>query len=215
LKPYTDITDPRVVKALAHPVRIQVLALLTDRVASPNELSREIGVPLGSVSYHVRRLVGLGFLELVRKTPRRGAIEHYYTAIVTPCITDAAWGQAPSIVKRVMVSAGLDHVARHVNAAAAAGGFDEAEAHLSRTPVTVDREGWRALASELEAMSERVEEIEAESAARLSCADAEDGTAATVVMMLFASAPAGAAAVDPADADVHHRQRRPARELHA
>jgi DNA-binding transcriptional ArsR family regulator len=224
LKPYADITDPRVVKALAHPVRAQVLAMLGDRVASPNELSRELGVALGSVSYHVRRLVSLGFLELVRKTPRRGAIEHYYTAIHRPRITDAAWGEVPPIVKRAMVSANLDHVARHVNAAAVAGGFDPADAHLTRTPLIVDPEGWRTLADELEAMHERVQEIAAESAARLADAEDQDGTEATVVMMLFSSVPtdavgaaamAAAADADPTDAGVHHHRRREARELHA
>ncbi|MCA1689212.1 MAG: hypothetical protein LC720_01825, partial [Actinobacteria bacterium] len=110
----------------------------------------------------------------------------------------------------------LDHVARHVNAAAVAGGFDPADAHLTRTPLVVDPEGWRTLAGELEAMHERVQEIAAQSAARLGDADDQDATEATVVMMLFSSPPAGAAAADPADAGVHHHERRPAaRGLHA
>jgi len=56
MKPITDIDDPRLVKALAHPLRIQILNLLRDRVASPSELADEIGAPLGNVSYHVRFL---------------------------------------------------------------------------------------------------------------------------------------------------------------
>jgi hypothetical protein len=86
----------------------------------------------------------------------------------------------------------------------------------------VDPEGWRTLADELEAMHERVQEIAAESAARLADADDQDGTEATVVMMLFSSVPtdaagaaAMAAAADPTDAGVHHHRRREARELHA
>jgi DNA-binding transcriptional ArsR family regulator len=211
LKPYADITDPRVVKALAHPIRTQILGALDDRIASPNELSRELGVPLGSVSYHVHRLVALGFLKLVKKTPRRGAIEHYYTAVGRPQITDAAWGEVSPIVKRAMVSASLEHVAVHVNAAAAAGGFDIANAHLTRTAVRLDEEGWNALAKELEATCARVDQIAAESAERLDSSEASTALEATAVLMLFRSAPVGAPA-DPA-ASQHRPGRRPAKAL--
>jgi DNA-binding transcriptional ArsR family regulator len=48
--------------------------------ASPAELATAFGMPLGSVSYHVRRLHTLGYLRLVKQTQRRGAIEHHYAA---------------------------------------------------------------------------------------------------------------------------------------
>ena len=65
------------VKAFAHPLRLEILRALGSR-ASPTELSRRLGAPLGSVSYHVRVLAELGALQLVEQLPRRGAIEHYY-----------------------------------------------------------------------------------------------------------------------------------------
>jgi len=204
MKAYTDITDPRVVKALAHPIRAQILGALEDRVASPNQLSRELGVSLGSISYHVHRLVDLGFLKLVKRIPRRGAIEHYYTVIVRPRITDAAWGEVPPIVKRAMIGATLEKVAGHVNAAADTGGFDVVDAHLTRNLLTVDDAGWKALARELEALSDRFAQIAQESAARL---DGAEGVDATVVLMLFESAPAGAPPA-PAAAGLHDRQSR-------
>ncbi|MGI8802576.1 MAG: ArsR/SmtB family transcription factor [Solirubrobacteraceae bacterium] len=199
------------VKALAHPIRAQVLGVLQDRVASPNELSRELGVSLGSVSYHVHRLVALGFLKLVKKTPRRGAIEHYYTAIARPRVTDEAWGEVPPIVKEAAVSAALDHLARHVNAAAGADGFNHPDAHLTRTPISVDAEGWKALSGELEAVTKRVRAIAAESAARLAEAEAEPGgeIAASVVLMLFETAPDRLPAL-PAPVAAHHATAREA-----
>jgi DNA-binding transcriptional ArsR family regulator len=186
VKPYADVTDSRVVKALAHPLRAQILAALEDRVASPNELSQELGGDLGSVSYHVRRLVHLGFLKQVRQTPRRGAIEHYYTAIARPRITDAAWANVPTIVKRAMVDATLESVGRYVAAAAGTGGFDVADAHLTRSPITVDAQGWSELASELERLTARVVEIQRESAERLAESEGPE-TQASVVLMLFDS----------------------------
>jgi DNA-binding transcriptional ArsR family regulator len=189
MKPYADVTDSRVVKALAHPLRVQILVALEERVASPNELSREFGVDLGSVSYHVRRLVHLGFITQVSQAPRRGAIEHYYTALARARVTDTAWANVPTIVKRALVDAGLETVGRQVTAAAAAGGFDVADAHLTRSPITVDDQGWRELAAELEALTGRVQAIQRESAERLSATGAAE-TDATVVLMLFNSAPA-------------------------
>ncbi|MBV9212474.1 MAG: hypothetical protein JOZ25_02385, partial [Actinobacteria bacterium] len=34
-----DITDPRIAKAYAHPLRIHILGMLDDRVASPSEIA--------------------------------------------------------------------------------------------------------------------------------------------------------------------------------
>ena len=64
------------VKALAHPLRLEILRRLGER-ASPTELARQMGASLGSVSYHVRVLADLGALRLVDQAARRGAIEHY------------------------------------------------------------------------------------------------------------------------------------------
>src|SRR5436309_4444609 len=72
IKPLSHVTDPRVVKALAHPVRVRILSALERRQASPNELDAELGVPLGTVSYHVRRLADVGLIKLVEEARRRG-----------------------------------------------------------------------------------------------------------------------------------------------
>jgi len=192
MKPYSDITDPRLIKALAHPLRIRILAILEEReMASPNELSELLGVSLGVMSYHVRRLHALGFLELVKRTPRRGAIEHHYRAKARPVVTDEGWAETPAIVKRAMVGASLEQVTGYVNRAAARGGFDRADAHLSRRAMTLDEQGWRDLAGELESLMSKLEQIEAESAQRMRAAGDEHGETALqsgVVLMLFEAA---------------------------
>ena len=84
------------VKAFAHPLRLEILRALGSQ-ASPTELSRRLGAPLGSVSYHVRVLADIGALELVDQRPRRGAIEHYYALapglrmeVLSPALDDRA-----------------------------------------------------------------------------------------------------------------------------
>jgi DNA-binding transcriptional ArsR family regulator len=185
MKPNRDITDPTVAKALAHPLRTRILAALEDRTASPSELAGELDASLGVVSYHVRRLTALGFVKLVRRVPRRGAVEHYYTAISRPRITNEAWGAAPAFVKQAMLSAALEQIGASVNSAASLGGFDAPEVHLSRSPVTVDDQGWHALGRELDDLTDRIRQIEAESLERLGPAGHNGHRNASVVLMLF------------------------------
>ena len=141
MKPFQDITDPSVAKALAHPLRSQILTALEERTASPSQLAAELDVPLGVLSYHVRRLTGLGFLKLVKRVPRRGAVEHYYAATSKPRITDQAWGAMPSGVKDAMLSTSLGSLGAHLGEAAAAGGFDPPEARLIRQRFRLDAQG--------------------------------------------------------------------------
>ena len=190
MKPYQDITDPTVAKALAHPLRTRILAALADRTASPSELAAELDVPLGVLSYHVRRLTALGFLKLVKRVPRRGAVEHYYTATVRPRISDEAWGATPAVVKRASLDAALTQIGSDVGTAAAAGGFDVSDARVSRLGVVVDEQGWLELAHELNDVAERIGKIEADSRARMTAAGTGDQRTAAVVLMLFAPGPA-------------------------
>jgi DNA-binding transcriptional ArsR family regulator len=204
LKRYQDITDPSVAKALAHPLRTRILATLEGRMASPSEIADELGAPLGVVSYHVRRLHALRFLKLVKRVPRRGAIEHYYTTVAGPHITNDAWRSTPTLVKHATIATALEQIGSHASAAVSLGGFDQGESHVSRTPVTVDEKGWKALARELDALLVRIERIEAESQKRLERNDHQDEQRATVALMLF-NPPAEP---PPADSAAHEPSRR-------
>ena len=189
MKAITDINDPRLVKALAHPLRVQILAVLQDRTASPSDLAEELGAPLGNVSYHVRILAKLGLLKLVRKRQRRGAIEHMYQANGRVRVSDRAWGQVPGIVKEAMVDATLDQVGRYVEQSAAMGGFERPEAHLSRQPMRLDAQGWKELSTAIAALLDQANAIEAESQERLDSRNHDGEFEAGLVMMLFEGGP--------------------------
>lgn len=203
MTPWHDITDPDLAKALAHPLRTRILAALEGRTASPSELADELGASLGVVSYHVRRLEALGFLKLVKHEPRRGAVEHYYSTTGRPRITNAAWGKLPAIVKDASIKAAVDQIGAYVAAGAAEGGFNAADAHITRNPVTVDSKGWHALARELDNLVDRIGKIEAASKQRLARAEHADEQEATVVLMLFHTP----TEVSEPTAPSHHRKR--------
>ncbi|MEA2308452.1 MAG: hypothetical protein QOG86_929 [Thermoleophilaceae bacterium] len=201
-----DITDPRIAKAYAHPLRIHILSMLDDRVASPSEIAGELDAPLTHVSYHVRQLASLGLIKLVRTTPRRGAVEHHYTAQIRPKITDDTWGRTPEIVKKNIVSGWVQQLGAHVNAGAEEGGFEREEAHMTRSAYTLDDKGWKAISRELLRALEKVEKLGAEASERVK-KDPESGFRATTVIMHF-EGPATDAGL-PADAGIRrHKKRR-------
>jgi DNA-binding transcriptional ArsR family regulator len=188
-----EIDDPRYVRALSHPLRVRILSALEERTASPVQLAQSLEASLGVVSYHVRTLHRLGLIDLVGETPRRGAVEHHYRAKPRPAVTADAWERAPALTKQALLGATLQQVHDHAVAAAAAGGFDGAEAHLSRRHVTVDRKGLAHLARAFARLLEQIERIETASAERLErTADGEEPIRAGVVAMLFEAERAGA-----------------------
>jgi DNA-binding transcriptional ArsR family regulator len=194
LKPITDIDDPRYVKALAHPLRIRILAMLADRSASPVQLSSQLDATLGTVAYHVRTLHNLGLVELVDTRQRRGATEHYYRAREHPRFPDDAWAGLAPVAKQRMLSAMLQQIGQYVTASAAAGGFDRGEAHMSRRSLHLDDRGFEELAAATRTWLEAAEKIGAAAAERLSKNHAGgDGADAAVdtglVVMLFEGRP--------------------------
>lgn len=205
----TEIDDPRLVKGLAHPLRIHILRVLETRVASPSEIAEEIGAPLGNVSYHVRFLARVGLIELTSTKPRRGAVEHYYRAVGRVSVTDQAWAQVPDVVKNGVISATLDQAGRVIGAAASSGGFERSDAVVARREMLLDEKGFAELAAELNGLLERIKEIEKGSAERLGTApeDANGELDAGLVMMLFESGEAQL----PVQRDGRSRSRRPAK----
>jgi DNA-binding transcriptional ArsR family regulator len=158
--------DRRLVRAISHPIRHRVLVALTERVASPKELAAELGEPLGNVSYHTRVLAQMGAIELVKTEQRRGALEHYYRAIMRPYFDDATWAQIPVSTRRALFDQDLDHLWNDVVEAAKSGGLDHPRAHVSWTALDLDEQGVNDLADLLGATLERALEIQAETAGR-------------------------------------------------
>jgi DNA-binding transcriptional ArsR family regulator len=185
MKPDRNISDPKLAKALAHPLRVAILGILEDRTASPSEIAEELDASLGLVSYHVRVLSRFGLAKLVETRPRRGALEHYYRAESRPVITTDAWAKVPRIVKDATVRASLAQLSDQVNRAAESGGFDRANSHLSRSPMILDERGWNELATKFDRLLSDCERVATASAKRLAANDHAGELRAVGVLMLF------------------------------
>jgi len=212
MKPITNIDDPRYVKALSHPLRVRILALLDERAASPVELAGWLGATLGTVAYHVRTLERMGLIELVRETRVRGAVEHHYRAKERPSVSDEAWAAVPPIVKQAAVSASLETIGAYTRAASAAGGFDQSKSHLTRTALHLDARGFNDLSRACLRILAQVDRIEDAAKERLELnPHAGETKDIALVMMLFEEARLTAEHPDdPATATRHrHRHRLP------
>jgi DNA-binding transcriptional ArsR family regulator len=185
-KPITNIDDPRYVKALAHPLRIRILAMLEERDASPVQLADHLDATLGTVAYHVRTLEKLGLIEMVATHQRRGAIEHVYAAREHPRVSDEAWAATAAVAKQAMLGAVLSQIGNYTTRSAAAGGFDRADAHLTRTALKLDEKGWSELAKATRRWLVEVQRIEAQAHRRIERTREEPFGAGLVVMFFEA-----------------------------
>ncbi|HEV7614969.1 MAG TPA: winged helix-turn-helix domain-containing protein [Solirubrobacterales bacterium] len=187
-----------VAKAFAHPLRVQILIILNERVASPNLLSQELDQSLNLVAYHVRVLEKYDCIELVDTKQRRGATEHFYRATRRQFLADSEWARMPEALRPGLSGAMLKAVFDDIEEAVNKETFDAVEdRHLSRTPMVVDNQGWTEVAVLLGETLDRVLEIQAAASERLANGD-EAGMLSKVEILHFKSPDATAAAENEA-----------------
>ncbi|MCC9306463.1 helix-turn-helix domain-containing protein [Kitasatospora sp. RB6PN24] len=74
------VLDAKGLRALAHPVRVQLLGLLRRHGASTaTKLATGLGLTSGATSYHLRRLAAAGFV--IEDTERGNARERWWRAV--------------------------------------------------------------------------------------------------------------------------------------
>jgi DNA-binding transcriptional ArsR family regulator len=180
--------DQRVVKALSHPLRTRILQLLSEGVASPNEMAKALGEPLGNVSYHVRILLAHECIELVETKPRRGALEHFYRPLMRPILGEAEWSALSPELRQQLTGRTLGDIFSDARGALEAGGFESRHAHVIRMLLDLDEEGWAAMTGLVERTLDETMRIQEESVNRRAADGNGDGsgdTAGTIGLVVF------------------------------
>jgi DNA-binding transcriptional ArsR family regulator len=162
------VDDAALGAIVAHPLRCRLLATFGERVASPNEIAQELGMPVGDVSYHVRTLKDAGVIELVEERPVRGSTEHFYRATVLPVLTDEEY-ERMSVEQRVEVARqAFQYTVADASVSLEARKFGERhDHHVTRVPFAVDEQGWQELVELYRDTLARVLEIRSDADARL------------------------------------------------
>lgn len=182
-----DGVEQVVAKAFAHPLRVQILIILNEKVASPNMLANQLDQSLNLVAYHVRVLEKYDCIELVDTKQRRGATEHFYRATRRQFLTDSEWSRLPKTLRPGLSGAMLKSAFDDVEEALDKSTFDELDdRHLSRTPMVVDKQGWEDAAELLANTLDRLIEIQAEAASRLG-ESGEEGMHSKALILHFKS----------------------------
>jgi DNA-binding transcriptional ArsR family regulator len=167
-----ETIDQNLVRALAHPMRVRILEALQGRTASPTELAREFKESLGVVAYHANALLDVECIEQVRTRPRRGTIEHFYTARPRSFIGHQDWRRAPRTVRDGVTGEALRTFVAKLGAAIDADTIDSREdTTLNWMPINVDEQGWREIAEILDRALRELMTVAAASRTRLGDAD--------------------------------------------
>jgi DNA-binding transcriptional ArsR family regulator len=166
--------DPRLMKALSHPLRQRILQALNQRVASPAELSEELGESLGNVSYHVKILNELEAIELVRTAPVRGALEHFYRPMVRSYIDEEHWAALPASIRQDLFGQTLQQIWDHLVDASKEDKLTGTDQSVVWVDLELDQQGVDDLNSALNEVLERAMEIQSEATNRLAETSADE-----------------------------------------
>jgi len=181
------IVDTRIAKALAHPLRVRILATLSHRSISPVEFSREARVPLSDAAYHFRKLEEFECAEVTREVPVRGSTQHFYRGTTRPLLGDDAWKYLPVSIRGGISGMIWQTLLERAAEAMEAETFDARDdRHFTWTPFTVDEQGWSELTGLLAKTLEEATEIGVRAAERMA-ASGEEGINTTFALAGFES----------------------------
>ena len=143
-------------RALAHPLRLRMLSLLTGAALTAAEIARELAITHANASYHLRQLLSVELIEIVGAERIRGGVAKRYRynlarAQARPPVppggtgTDAADDEFQLVCAAVAVE--LQRRAAHHN---------PRPALLTDAELWVEPELWEAVRDELKAASVRL-----------------------------------------------------------
>lgn len=156
----------RILRALNHPIRRQILRALADRPGSASSMAGAFERELGLVSYHLNRVLAkeCDAVDLIEAVPRRGAVEKVYQ------LNAELWTDLSAEVKtsgKVLQALSPGECFLEAVEALDADAFAQLEGSAwDWFPVTVDSKAWKAIRAAKADFDKRVEEAVVESRGR-------------------------------------------------
>lgn len=181
--------EERLAKAMSHPLRAKLLAMLNTKPASPSELEKLIdGVELSNISYHVNELLGWNLIEPVQKEQVRGALKTTYRGTTKMQLDDEAWKKMSAESKDGISIEAVQEVLERANCAIQGGTFDKrANRHVITEIPDLDERGWDEVAAAILSAWDEVKDIAIEAVNREP--DPSKRFRATVSLLCYESPP--------------------------
>jgi Helix-turn-helix domain len=182
------IIDPSLSIITRDPLRVQIVAIATQRPVSPSEFRREAGIALNVASYHFKVLREHGFLEIVDLVPVRGATKHMHIATKKGFISDAEWGQVEQALRPGVAGAILQDFNGRVSQAIVTGTlFARDDACLYWAPRCLDEIAWAEQVEIIAWCIEESERLEQDTIKRSANGESKGGFPATFAIAGFTS----------------------------
>lgn len=170
----TDFLDARLSQALAHWMRVNIMAIASWRKISPSEYARETGERLSKVSYHFQRLVDYGVIELVDTEQVRGSVKHFYQGTRQAIFGGASWTELPKSVQDGVAGAALQDLTKVTVHSIESGAFSAHDhSYLIWEPHLYDDLAFKAAARILERVRKELKDLAVGARPRLTETDKE------------------------------------------
>jgi DNA-binding transcriptional ArsR family regulator len=181
------LIDPKVLKAQSHPIRAHILNILGEGPSSPARMQRRMdGVHLNLVCHHIKVLREADLIELIDVKMHGGRKEHIYRAVQETQLFDLEeWLAVDEKYRQPLVTTILEQISEDTGRSLVEGKFNlYPDAHVSRSPIELDDEGWQEVVKVLETALEGVLDAHARSGERTRLSGGLR-TPARVVMMQY------------------------------
>ncbi|MGH3430493.1 MAG: helix-turn-helix domain-containing protein [Mycobacteriales bacterium] len=153
--------------ALAHRIRIEILAALHEGPASSKELADIVHQPLSTVDYHIKELLKDGSIEIAKTKKVGNLVQHFYCMVKLPYYSDEDVAAMTRDERQALIGMILQATMAEAMASLWAGKMvDDSRIFLAWNRVNLDRQGRNDLSDEQTRSWARQHEIEAESANR-------------------------------------------------
>lgn len=150
-RPWRQIIDECVGKALGNSFRQQILWIFNERAASPSEISLELNETLNKVCHHVNVLKEAKCIELAFTRTNGNRVQHFYKATSRAFLEGTEWPKVPESLKEGLRATLLRNVLDDAIQAVVEGTYDSQEgSHMSWTPMILDEQGLKELIPVLE-----------------------------------------------------------------
>lgn len=186
--PPNAILSARLHKALSHPLRVQILRVLSSKgSASATELSDLLAEPLGDVAYHMKALrTEPRLIELTKRRQVRGAQEKFYRLSPNSTVAKIGWPPIPESARQGLRGTAFAEFMTSAISALRAGTVDAREGStFASWPLRLDSQGWDEVRAAVVEATEKINRAEEKSCERLGKASAAGEVRAIIGTYVF------------------------------